>query len=101
METTTNLKERGFATISTPDGRHRIWLHRPTPEGSIHASCNFALAGHYDFVDAVDTLGYVSVYSALTYDNDYSSMNISCLMNPAECMERLMEDLPKVMEEWL
>ena len=93
METTTNLKERGFATISTPDGRHRIWLHRPTPEGSIHASCNFALAGHYDFVDAVDTLGYVSV--------DYSSMNISCLMNPAECMERLMEDLPKVMEEWL
>ena len=52
-------------------------------------------------MDAVDTLGYVSVYSALTYDNDYSSMNISCLMNPAECMERLMEDLPKVMEEWL
>ena len=72
METTTNLKERGFATIYTPDGRQRIWLHRPTPEGSIHASCNFALAGHYDFVDAVDTLGYVSVYSALTYDTRWA-----------------------------
>lgn len=101
METTTNLKERGFATISTPDGRHRIWLHRPTPEGSIYASCNFALAGHYDFVDAVNTLGYVSVYNALTYDNYYSSLKLTCLLEPEGCLERLMEDLPEKMEKYL
>ena len=98
---TNNLQSRGFATISNADGRLRIRVQRPTPEGSIHLSCNFALAGHYDFVDAVDTLGYVSVYSALTYDTDYSSMVMTCLMESGECMARLMEDLPKVMEEWL
>lgn len=101
METTTNLQQRGFAVISSPDGRHQMRLSLPQPDGAIFSSCNFALAGHYAFVDAVDTLGYVSVYSALTYDEDYSSMIMSCLMNPGECMERLMEDLPELMEEWL
>ncbi len=101
MTTTTERQQRGFATIYTPDGRQRIWLHRPTPEGSIHASCNFALAGHYDFVDAVDTLGYVRVEQATTYDKDYSSLTLTCLLAPEGCLERLMEDLPEKMEEYL
>lgn len=101
METNETKQPRDFAVISSPDGRHQMRLSRPQPDGAIFSSCNFALAGHYDFVDAVDTLGYVSVYSALTYDEDYSSMIMSCLMNPGECMERLLVDLPKVMEEWL
>lgn len=98
---TNDLQSRGFATISTSDGRLRIWVQRPTPEGSIHLSCNFALAGHYDFVDAVDKLDYVTVYSALTYDNDYSSMVINCGQAPEGCLERLLEDLPELMEERL
>ena len=85
-ETTTERHPRGFATISTPDGRDRIWLPRPTASGQIYATCSF---------------GYVRVERATTYDNDYSSLHLACLTNPQDCMERLMEDLPKVMEEWL
>lgn len=98
---TNNLQQREFAVISSPDGKHQMRLNLPLPDGRIFASCSFALAGHWDFVDSIDTLGYVRVDSASTYDADYSSMQMTCLMEPGECMERLMEDLPKVMEEWL
>ena len=100
-ETTTERQPRGFATISTPDGRDRIWLPRPTASGQIYATCSFALSGRMPLVDSIDTLGYVRVERATTYDNDYSSLHLVCLTNPQDCMERLMEDLPKVMEEWL
>lgn len=100
-ETTTERHPRGFATISTPDGRDRIWLPRPTASGQIYATCSFALSGRMPLVDSIDTLGYVRVERATTYDNDYSSLHLACLTNPQDCLEQLMEDLPKVMEEWL
>lgn len=78
-----------------------MWLHRPTESGRIFASCNFSLAGHWDFVDSIDTLGYVCVDGGTTYDNDYSSLQLACLRAPEGCLERLMEDLPELMEEWL
>ena len=98
---TNNQRTRDFAVISSPDGRHQMRLSRPLPDGRIFATCSFALAGHWDFVDSIDTLGYVCVNGASTYDTDYSSMQMTCIMEPGECMERLMVDLPKVMEEWL
>ena len=98
---TTERQQRGFAVISSPDGRHQMRLSRPLPDGRIFATCSFAVAGHWDFVDSIDTLGYVCVNGASTYDTDYSSMQMTCIMEPGECMERLMVDLPKVMEEWL
>lgn len=98
---TSNLQQRGFAVISSPDGSHQMRLSRPLPDGRIFATCSFALAGHWDFVDSIDTLGYVRVIQGATYDADFSSMQMNCLLEPGECMERLMEDLPKVMEEWL
>ena len=52
-------------------------------------------------MDAVNTLGYVSVYNALTYDNYYSSLKLTCLLEPEGCLERLMEDLPEKMEKYL
>lgn len=102
MEKTTIEKHpRTFATISTPDGRHRIWLPRPTEAGRIFASCSFALAGHMDFVDGIDRLGYVRVERAETSDDNYSRLDLSCQDGPALCLERLMEDLPGLMEEHL
>ena len=98
---TTERQQRGFAVISSPDGRHQMRLSRPLPDGRFFATCSFAVAGHWDFVDSIDTLGYVCVNGASTYDTDYSSMQMTCIMEPGECMERLMVDLPKVMEEWL
>lgn len=100
-KTTTTERLPRVATISTPDGRRRLWLPRPMATGRIHAACNFALAGHMDFVDSIDTLGYVRVEGAETYDEDYSSLTLSCLQAPEGCLERLMEDLPELMEEWL
>ena len=61
MQTTTERQPRGFATISTPDGRDRIWLPRPTASGQIYATCSFALSGRMPLVDSIDTLGYVRV----------------------------------------
>ena len=99
--TTAGSQPRGFATVSTPDGRRLIWLSRPTRSGRIHAACSFSLAGHMAFVDAIDTLGYVRVEQVTTYDEDYSSLTLSCIQAPEGCLERLMEDLPERMEECL
>lgn len=100
-ETTTERQPRGFATISTPDGRDRIWIYRPTESGFIDIACSFDLNGRFGFVDAVDHLEYVRVEEARIIDEDYSTLMLSCQQVPMDCMERLMEDLPKVMEEWL
>ena len=96
-----NQQERGFAVITSPDGSHQMRLSRPLPDGRIYATCSFALAGHWDFVDAVDTLGYVTVIEGTTYDPDYSCLMMNCVRAPEVCLERLMVDLPELMEEWL
>lgn len=94
-------QQRGFGSIGTPDGTHRVWLQRPTASGRICAACNFALAGHMNLVDAIDLLGYVSVDAAVSYDNDYSCLTLSCILAPEGCLEKLMDDIPKLMEEFL
>lgn len=101
METTTEKRPRGFATITTPDGRNRIWIYRPTESGFIDIACSFDLNGRFGFVDAIDHLEYVRVEEARIIDEDYSTLMLSCQQVPMGCLERLMEDLPKVMEEWL
>lgn len=54
------------------------------------------------FVDAVDRLGYVRVDEATRIDGDLSALTLRCLVRPyARCMERLLEDIPLLMEEHL
>ena len=101
METTTERQPRCFATISSPDGRDRIWIYRPTDSGFIDIACSFGLNGQFGFVDAIDHLEYVRVEEARIHDENYSTMMLSCQQVPMDCLERRMEDLPKVMEEWL
>lgn len=100
METTTERHPRGFATISTPDGRQRIWIYRPQ-EIFIDIACSFTLNGRMGFVDAIDRLKYVRVEEARMFDDNYSTLMLSCQQNPGDCLEQLMEDLPKLMEDWL
>lgn len=101
MKTTTEKNPRTFAIIGTPDGSRRLWLSRPTKAGHIYATCSFALTGRMAFVDSIDALDYIRVDRVITYDEDISALQLSCQQAPADCLERLMEDLPILMEEHL
>ena len=72
----TDYNERNNNRKTTPRLRHHLHAGRARPHLAAPADCIGA-------------------------DNDYSSLHLACLTNPQDCMERLMEDLPKVMEEWL
>lgn len=97
-----NNNQKGFASVSTPDGRYRIWLPRPTSSGRLVCSCSFALKKRLPLVDAIDALPYIQVEEIRDIDEDYSTFIITCKETPYHaCMERLIEDLPKLMEEHL
>lgn len=97
-----NNNQKGFASVSTPDGRYRIWLPRPTSSGRLVCSCSFALKKRLQLVDAIDALPYIQVEEIRDIDEDYSTFIITCKETPYHaCMERLIEDLPKLMEEHL
>lgn len=98
---TTEINDRGFASISTPDGRFRMWVPRPTAGGKITCSCGFALGEYLPFTDAVDALAYVRVEEIRHIDEGFGYMVIGCVEEPRECMERLLEDFPELMERYL
>lgn len=98
---TTVQSNRGYASISTPDGKFRIWLNRPTASGKIICSCGFALKGKLPFVDAIDTLSYVQVDEVRQIDQDYSTFILYCVQSPNGVFERLIEDIPELMERYL
>lgn len=97
-----NNNQKGFASVSTPDGRYRIWMPRPTSSGRLVCSCSFALKKRLLLVDAIDALPYIQVEEIRDIDEDYSMFIITCKETPYHiCMERLIEDLPRLMEEHL
>mgnify|MGYP001778394204 CR=1 FL=1 len=97
-----NNNQRGFATVSTPDGNFRIWLPRPTKSGTMRCSCSFALKQKLPMVDAIDALPYIQIEEVNEIDEDYSTFVLTCLHKPySECLERLMDDLPDIMNKHL
>ena len=98
---TIHTHQRGFASISTPDGRYRLWIPRPTPSGTMYCNCGFGLRSHLPFVDAIDRLDYVHVEEVRQMDQDFSCIVIQCEGEHKGCLERLLEDIPNIMEEHL
>ena len=93
---TTAQSNRGYASISTPDGKFRIWLNRPTI-----CSCGFALKRKLPFVDTISALGYVQADEVRQIDQDYSTLILYCVQSPDGVFERLIEDIPELMEQYL
>ncbi|MDO4164032.1 MAG: hypothetical protein Q4D56_06555 [Bacteroides sp.] len=95
------IKTRGFASISTPDGRFRLWMQRPRVSGTILINCGFSLKERMAFVDAIDALSCVEVTSVRNVDQDYSSITLACHGLTPKCAERLLEALPDLMQQHL
>lgn len=92
---------KGFSSISTPDGQFRMWIPRPTASGRVICNCGFALKSHLPFVDAVDALDYLQVDEVRQIDQDFSILAISFLNASHECMLKMIEDIPELMEQYL
>ena len=65
---------KGFSSISTPDGQFRMWIPRPTASGKAICNCGFALKSHLPFVDAVDALDYLQVDEVRQIDRTLVSL---------------------------
>lgn len=98
---TTGKTDRGYASISTPDGKFRMWLNKPTASGKIICSCGFSLKQKLPFVDAINTLGYVQADKVRLIDEDYSTLILICVQSSDGVFERLIEDIPELMEQYL
>lgn len=97
-----NNNQKGFATISTPDGNFRIWLSRPTKGGKMRCACSFGLQHRLQLVDALNALPYIEVDSVNEIDEDYSSLVLKCLNIPySVCLEKLINTLPELMNRYL
>lgn len=92
---------RGYASISTPEGKYRMWISRPTKSGRMTCNCGFALANKMPFVDGIESLGYVSVEEVRQIDSDFSYLILRCVDTSSECMLCLIEDIPALMEKYL
>ena len=101
MTDTTHTPKRGYASISTTDGRFRLWIPRPTVAGTMCCTCGFGLRSHLPFVDAIDKLDYVHVEALKQLDEDFSIIILQLDGDRQGTLARLMEDIPKLMEEHL
>lgn len=101
MTTTNDINPRGYASISTNDGRNRIWIPRPDKAGVMRCNCGFGLMSHLPFVDAIDQLDYVHVEEVRQIDEDFSCIVLQCDGEHKGCLARLMGDIPALMEEHL
>ena len=101
MTTINKTPTRGYDSISTNDGRYRLWIPRPTAAGTMHCTCGFGLRSHLPFVDAIDRLDYVHVEEVKQLDQDFSTIVLQCDTDHSGCLARLMEDIPNLMEEYL
>lgn len=96
------MNQRGYASISTPDGKWRIWLHLPTASGRVTINCGFSLKKEISFVDAIDQLKYVQVDEVRQIDDDLSVLLLSCtIADYGEVSLKLLKDLPGLMERYL
>lgn len=95
------MSNRNFSSISTPDGKFRMWIPRLSASGKVACSCSFALKSHLPFVDAIDALDYLQVDEVIQIDQDLSYLVISCLEAPHECIMKMIEDIPELMEQYL
>ncbi len=101
MITIDRINPRGYASISTNDGQYRIWIPRPDKAGVMCCNCGFGLRSYLPFVDAIDQLDYVHVEEVKQLDKDFSAIVVQCDGDRNGCLERLMEDIPRLMEEHL
>lgn len=97
----TRQPNRGYASISTPDGKFRMWVNRPTASGCIVCSCGFSLKQKLSFADAITALGYVRVDEVREIDQDYSTLILCCVHSSNGVFEQLIEDIPELMEQYL
>ena len=91
----------GYASISTTDGRFRLWIPRPTAAGTMYCTCGFGLRSHLPFVDAINQLDYVHVEAVKQLDEDFSTIILQLDGDRQGTLARLMKDIPKLMEEHL
>lgn len=104
METTIDTersKSKRSATITAPDGKNFIRIFLYPAEGIAYLSCSFGLDSRMNFVDGVDALEYVTVNQVTTYDEDYAVLRLQYDSDHKGCLERLMEDIPTLMEAHL
>lgn len=93
-------KNRVYARITTPNGKHHVWIRRPE-RGQIVCCFSFSLSGQMPFVDAVDKLEYVEVQEVKNIDPDLSYLYLECIGNSyRKANEALLEDLPNIMERY-
>lgn len=97
-----NSNQRGYTSISTPDGKWRVWINRLNKSGQFAIACGFSIGDKLQFVDAIDALEYVQVEEVCHLDDDLSDLIIDCTIeNHGEVFLRLIEDLPELMDKYL
>lgn len=68
----------------------------------MRCACSFGLKNKLPMVDAIDALPYIQIEEVNEIDEDYSTFILTCLNKPySECLERLMDDLPDIMNKHL
>ncbi len=96
METTAVL--RPYVKITTPDGKHFVWIKRPDRE---HRAClisNFGM--NTAFADAIDKLSYLTVEQISRIDTvDMCTIIFRVEGKTVECMNRLIEDIPDILDK--
>lgn len=96
-----NIHHRNFASISTNDGRYRVWFSSPSEQGQQVITCSFSLEGKQFFLDAINSLNYLRVDCVREIGAEMSHIYLHTSIDRNECMLQLFEDLPSILEDSL
>lgn len=87
---------RPYLRITTPDEKHFVWVKRPDGDKRSYLVFNFGM--NTEFADALDRLTYLTVESISRLDADMCSIVFRFKEYAIECANRLIEDIPDIMD---
>lgn len=89
-------KLKPYIRISTPDDKYFVWVSRANIDGRSYMISNFDT--RTEFADALDRLGYLTVERIRELDDEMYSIVFQMKGNAKECLQRLVEDIPNIMD---
>ena len=85
-----------YIKIESPDDKYFVWINREDIDGKSYMVSNVNPMAA--FADAIDRLEYVSVNRTYRMDEEMFSVLFEMEGSVKECLNRLVEDVPEIME---
>lgn len=91
--------DKPFSVISSADNRFKFWVPKPDANGRMFCTMSFNATKYLPFIDAINTLSYVTVNRVQAVDDDLSTIDL--VLTGENCLTKFVEDVPELIYDYV